>query len=146
MIDLVFLPIHEGGHLIFRWFGDWLHIAGGTLLQLFVPLALAVYFYFRRQLAGTAFCAFFLFEQFLPIATYMADSRSQVLSYVTVGDPEFAVHDWFWMLSRLGVLEHDTQIAAWVRMAGWLGMLATISWFAWRGWRARVPAKRPNFI
>ena len=42
----------------------------------FVPFALATYFAFRRQMPGTAFCAFFFFEQFLPIAIYMADART----------------------------------------------------------------------
>jgi len=51
-------------------------IAGGTIPQLFVPLALAAYFFFQRQIAGTVFCVFCFFEQFLPIATYMADARA----------------------------------------------------------------------
>ena len=79
MIDLVFVPIHEGGHLLFGYFGHALMIAGGTILQLFVPLALAAYFFFQRQIAGTVFCVFCFFEQFLPIATYMADARAQQL-------------------------------------------------------------------
>src|SRR5580692_4663655 len=109
--DLIFVPIHEGGHLLFRWSdSQWLTVAGGTILQLFVPFALAVYFVFLRQIPGTAFCAFFFFEQFLPVGVYMADARSQSLEYVTVGDPELAEHDWTWMFSRLGLLEHDVQI------------------------------------
>ena len=127
--DLVFVPVHEGGHLLFGWFGNkWLMVAGGTLLQLFVPLALAVYFAFRRELIGTAFCAFFFFEQFLPVATYMADARSQSLTYVTVGDPDLAEHDWFYLFSQAGVVDHDLQIGAAVRVLGWIGMLAVVAW------------------
>jgi hypothetical protein len=47
--DLVFVPVHEGGHLLFRWFGEWIAVAGGTFLQLFAPFALAAYFAFHRQ-------------------------------------------------------------------------------------------------
>jgi hypothetical protein len=137
--DFVFVPIHEGGHLLFGYFGEWMMVIGGTFLQLFVPLALAVYFIFRRQLLGTAFCAFFFFEQFLPIGTYMADARCQCLEYVTVGDPELAEHDWFYLFSHTGVLEHDTQIGAFFRVLGWIGMLATIAWFSWRSWRNAKP-------
>jgi hypothetical protein len=136
--DLVFVPIHEGGHLLFSWLGKWLMVAGGTLLQLFAPFALAVYFAFRRQLAGTAFCAFFFFEQLLPVATYMADSRSQSLTYVTVGDPDMAEHDWAYLFASVRMLEHDTQIAAVVRSVGWIGMLAVVAWLAWQGWPRRV--------
>jgi hypothetical protein len=130
--DLVFIPIHEGGHLLFRIFGEWISVAGGTFLQLFVPFALATYFAFHRQILGTAFCAFFMFEQFVPISIYMADARAQELPLLTVGDSEDVIHDWFYLFSHAGVLEHDTQIASVVRVAGWIGMLATVGWFSWR--------------
>jgi hypothetical protein len=107
-------------------------IAGGTMLQLLVPVTLAVYFCLQRQIAGTAFCLFCFFEQFLPIATYMADARAQELPLVTVGDPEFVQHDWFVIFSGLGVLEHDTQIASLVRCIGWVGMFAVAGWLLWR--------------
>ena len=143
MIDVVFVPIHEGGHLLFRYFGQFLHVAGGTLLQLFVPFTLAAYFAFQRQLQGTAFCTFFCFEQLLPIATYMADARAQDLPLLTVGDPEFVIHDWNYLFNALGVLNHDTQIAAFVRGIGWLGMIGTTAWFAWRSWSTETsPAAR----
>ena len=133
--DLVFVPVHEGGHLLFGYFGHWIMVFGGTFLQLFAPFALAVYFIFRRQVPGTAFCVFFFFEQFLPIGTYMADAQCQCLQYVTVGDPEMAEHDWFYLFSHAGVLEHDTQIGNVFRALGWIGMIGTVAWFAWRSWR-----------
>jgi hypothetical protein len=133
--DLVFIPIHEGGHLLFRIFGEWTMVAGGTFLQLFVPFALAANFALRRQVPGTAFCAFFFFEQFLPTAVYMADARAQELPLLTVGDSEDVIHDWFYLFSHARVLEHDTQIAATFRIAGWIGMLAVVAWFAWRSCR-----------
>jgi hypothetical protein len=133
MIDLVFIPIHEGGHLLFGYFGHALMIAGGTILQLLVPLALAAYFCFKRQIAGTVFCLFCFFEQFLPIATYMADARAQELPLLTVGNPEFVEHDWFAMFSSLGLLQHDMQIASVVRIVGWMGMIGVAAWLAWRG-------------
>lgn len=133
--DLVFVPIHEGGHLLFRFFGEWISVAGGTFLQLFVPFALAVYFVFRRQVPGTAFCTFFFFEQFLPIGVYMADARSQELPLLTVGDPENVIHDWFYLFSHAGLLEHDTQIGGAFRILGWIGILATVAWFSYRSTR-----------
>jgi hypothetical protein len=137
MIDLVFVPIHEGGHLLFRFFGEFLAVAGGTILQLTVPLMLAFFFVFQRQIPGTAFCTFFFFEQFLPIATYMADARAQELPLLTVGDTDNVIHDWAYLFGKLGVLDHDTQIAHDVRMLGWIGMVATLAWFIWRSLRSR---------
>ena len=124
LMDLVFIPIHEGGHLLFRFFGQLLAIAGGTLLQLGVPLMLASYFVLHRQVQGAAFCMFFFFEQFLPISIYMADARAQQLPLLTVGDTDNVIHDWNYLFTWLGVLDHDTQIAHVVRVVGWIGMLA----------------------
>src|SRR6202167_4749579 len=53
-MDLVFIPVHEGGHLLFRFFGEFIAVAGGTLMQLGVPLILVAYFAFHRQIQGTA--------------------------------------------------------------------------------------------
>jgi hypothetical protein len=131
LIDYVFVPIHEGGHLLFSYFGHTMMVAGGTLLQLGVPLMLAVYFVFRRQAPGVAFSSFFFFENFLNVATYMADSRRMELQYVTVGDPDLAEHDWLTMFSQMGVLQYDTKIAAVVRAIGWLGMIAVVVWLWW---------------
>ncbi len=132
IIDYVFVPIHEGGHLLFSYFGHTLMVAGGTLLQLGVPVMLAVYFTFQRQATGTAFCSFFFFENFQNVATYMADARAQELPLLTVGDPEFVEHDWFSMFSQWGVLQYDTKIAAMVRAIGWLGMIAVVVWLWWK--------------
>ncbi|MGB0036597.1 MAG: hypothetical protein WBP79_14095 [Candidatus Acidiferrales bacterium] len=132
MIDLVFIPIHEGGHLLFRIFGEFVSVAGGTLLQFFVPAALAISFAFRRQVQGVAFCAFFFFEQCLPTAPYMADARAQVMPLLTVGDADYVIHDWNYLFGHLGVLDHDIQIAGTVRLIGWLGMLGVVAWFVWR--------------
>lgn len=136
-MDLVFVPVHEGGHLLFRFFGEFLMVAGGTLLQLGAPAMLAAVFIFQRQVMGTAFCTFFFFEQFLPISTYMADARAQNLPLLTVGDSSYVIHDWNYLFSRLGLLEHDTQIAHTVRAIGWMGMLGTVAWMIWRSMESR---------
>jgi len=149
LIDYVFVPIHEGGHLLFSYFGHTLMVAGGTLLQLGVPLLLAIYFTLQRQAPGAAFSAFFFFENFLNVATYMADSRRMELQYVTVGDPDFAEHDWATMFTQMGVIQFDTRIASVVRALGWLGMIAVTLWFWWRTKPAPTPgdtnALRPSW-
>jgi hypothetical protein len=48
-----------------------------------------------------------------------------VLPLVTIGDPEFAVHDWNAILGTLGLLGWDTTIASIVRFVGWTGMALT---------------------
>lgn len=129
-IDLVNLVVHEGGHLLFGWFGPPLGIWGGTLLQWLVPFMLATYFLFRRQVSAFVFCTFFFFENWLYTATYMADARAMALPLVTAGDSDYVEHDWNTIFSHLGVLAYDTKIAAVIRLVGWIGMLGIVAWLA----------------
>jgi hypothetical protein len=140
-IDTANMVVHEGGHALFGWFGPILGLWGGTILQWLVPFLLACYFFHERQPAVFAFCLFFFFENWIYTATYMADARAMELQLVTLGDPEFAKHDWNTIFSNLNVLDYDTRIAAVVRFFGWIGMLACTAWFANR---LRDSAAEPN--
>jgi len=131
-IDSANLVVHEGGHLLFGWFGRTIGLWGGTILQWLVPLLLAAYFFRERQPAAFVFCMFFFFENWLYTATYMADARAMALPLVTTGDPDYVEHDWNTIFSGLGVLPYDTRIAALVRLTGWCGMLASAGWLAMR--------------
>ena len=137
-IDSANLVVHEGGHLLFGRFGSTLGIWGGTILQWLVPLLLAAYFFTQRQTAAFVFCMFFFFENWLYTATYMADARAMALPLVTTGDSDYIEHDWNTIFTSLGVLQHDTTIAAVVRLLGWCGMLATVAWLIKRGFFSHV--------
>lgn len=142
-IDMANLVVHEGGHNLFGWFGPTLGLWGGTLLQLLVPFLLAAYFFTERQVPGYAFSLFFFFENFLGIATYMADARAMELPLVTTGDPEFVKHDWNTIFGNLGLLEYDTKIAAAVRLIGWCGMIACVIWLGLRARQQETSASAP---
>ena len=132
LMDTVFMQIHAGGHALFRVFGLTAAVAGGTFLQLFVPFALGSYYIRQRQALGVALCMFFFFEQFLPIARYMADAQAQQLSWMSIGRYESLIHDWNHLFTQLGVLSYDTVIAGIVRSIGCLGMMGVMFWFLWR--------------
>jgi hypothetical protein len=131
-VDTANMVVHEGGHALFGWFGPTIGLWGGTLLQWLVPFLLAAYFFHERQPAAFVFCLFFFFENWIYTATYMADARAMELQLVTLGDPEFARHDWNAIFTDLGVLDWDTRIAGVVRFLGWMGMLASTAWLAAR--------------
>ncbi len=131
ILDHVNLVFHEAGHFFFSWFGRTVMILGGTLGELIVPLAIATYFFWRRDTAGTAFAAFWFFENFLYVGTYMADARTLALPLVGSGD-----HDWEILFAQWGVLVHDQAIGGTMRVFGWLGMLVTIVWLVWMCVRA----------
>jgi hypothetical protein len=133
LIDDVFLQIHAGGHALFRVFGLTAAVAGGTFLQLFVPFALGFYFIRQRHSQGAALCMFFFFEQFLPVARYMADAQAQQLPWLSIGRYDSLIHDWNYLFTKLGVLSYDMVIAHVVGLVGSLGMIGVTFWFLWRG-------------
>jgi hypothetical protein len=125
-VDYANLMIHEAGHVFFSWAGYYTQILGGTLLQLIVPLACVVVFVRRGETVGVAVTSFWLFENLLYVAAYMADARRSAMPLVG-GDES----DWTILFTHWGVLQHDLAIAAWTRGIGWIGMLGVIGWFAW---------------
>jgi len=132
-LDHVNLVFHEGGHMFFSWFGHTIMILGGTLGELLVPLAVVIYFGLKGETAGVGFAAFWFFENFLYIGTYMADARAQELPLVGTGDT--VDHDWNLLFSQWGVLMHDRDIGSATRAVGWCGMIAVMAWLAWMHFR-----------
>jgi hypothetical protein len=138
-IDNVNLVIHEAGHPLFSYLGERPQVWGGTILQWFVPFALAAYFFFQRQTTAFVFSLFFFFENWLYTATYMADARAQVLPLVSIGGGECDenMHDWYNIFSHMELLDRDTIIAHRVRTLGWIGMIACVLFLAWRCYQDR---------
>ena len=48
-LDNVDLPIHETGHLLFRPFGEFMMVAGGSLFQVIFPIVFVGYFIWQRS-------------------------------------------------------------------------------------------------
>ncbi|HZE98949.1 MAG TPA: hypothetical protein VE981_18230 [Planctomycetota bacterium] len=127
------LPIHEGGHLLFRLFGwEFLHAAGGTLLQLFAPLASAMMFFRQRDYFAIAFCLGWLSTNLVGVGFYMADANAMQLPLVTAeSGGGTVVHDWEFLFSRLGLLPYGEAIGGLTRQAGNVTMLACLGLGAW---------------
>lgn len=135
------LGIHEAGHLLFSWFGLFLMVAGGTLLQLAAPVLSAVMFWRQPDYFALPICGAWLATSLYNVATYMADARAMELPLVTVGGGEPAVgHDWNYLLDTFGLLAYDTFLAGCVRLAAFVllwGSLAIGCWMLYRMARAR---------
>jgi hypothetical protein len=100
---------------------------GGTLGELIVPMLCALYFFWHRETAGFAFSCFWFFENFPYIGTYMADARTASLPLV--GSDE---SDWTILFGHWGLLAQDQKIGGAMHTLGWVGMIATAVWLAWR--------------
>src|SRR5262245_34682960 len=132
LLDHANLLFHEAGHPIVGLFSSRLEPYGGTIGQLVFPIALAISCWRKGQAIGVAASCIWFFENWFNIARYMADARVMQLPLVGGGD-----HDWNTILSRWGLLEFDTRIAAGLRVAAWLGISASCAWVVWRAWQDR---------
>ncbi|OQX56238.1 MAG: hypothetical protein B5M53_02420 [Candidatus Cloacimonas sp. 4484_209] len=127
------LAIHELGHLVFRFAGEFIMVAGGTILQLAVPLVSAVMFVFQQDYFAVTVCGVWLSTNLYSVAAYVGDARAQVLYLVTVGGGE-PIHDWHYLLSHLHILSWDTSIATFIRLMAFISMWGSIVVGVWMLW------------
>jgi len=130
-LDGVNLLFHEAGHVFLGLFGSaTLQFLGGTLGQLFFPVAAAFHFLQRREGFEAAVCTLWLAESGMYAAEYMADARAQALPLVGGH-----IHDWHWLLSRWGLLEHCETLGAAVHGLSSLVALAAVGAALWLAFR-----------
>src|SRR5215212_8814877 len=125
LIDGVNLVIHEAGHIVFSPFGEFLTVAGGSLFQVIVPLVFAGYFYFNQKPYSCALVLFWAGESLLNVSVYAADSVATQLPLLG-GDN--SIHDWNFMLDRLGLLGQTASIAFVIRVLGTLLIIFAALW------------------
>jgi hypothetical protein len=139
------LGIHELGHPLFSYFGEFMHAAGGTILQCAAPVAAMVMFARMRDYFAIAVCFGWLSTNLFDVATYVADARARVLPLVTPGRWE-AQHDWYYMLGRLGMLHWDGTLAFLLRVAAVATMLICLvggGYLLWRMYRPVEDTDKP---
>jgi hypothetical protein len=123
-LDMVDLPIHETGHLIFRLFGEFMMIAGGSLLQIILPAVFVGYFWWNEKYYSTAIVLFWVGQSIINVYVYAADSvvMQLVLTSGFTGS-EGSFHDWNYMLTRLGLIDSTKVVAGLIRAAGTLTII-----------------------
>ena len=121
--------VHEFGHLLFAFLGEFMAVAGGSINQLLIPMATALLFYHYRDYFGIAVAGAWLSSSLLDLAVYIGDARSFDLDLVSFG--EDAVHDWAFLLGRMHLVQYDLQIAAATRGLGVLVLLASLLFGGW---------------
>jgi hypothetical protein len=130
LIDGVNLIIHEAGHVVFRPFGEFLMIAGGSLFQVIMPALFVGYFCYQRQFYSAALVLFWVGESILNVSVYAADSVVMQLPLLGGSD---SLHDWNYLLTRLNLLPETAQVGGAIRLLGTLTIiLACVGayWFA----------------
>ena len=124
-LDLVDLAIHEAGHLIFRIFGEFLGIAGGSLFQVIMPAVFVGYFIWHYKYYSAAVVMFWVGQSILNVYVYAADAvvMQLVLTSGFTGS-EGSFHDWNYMLTRTGLIGSTKLVAGVIRIVGTLTILA----------------------
>ncbi|MBI3028694.1 MAG: hypothetical protein HYY64_04195 [Candidatus Rokubacteria bacterium] len=123
ILDGANLIFHEAGHVLFLVFGEFLQILGGSLMQILIPAACAVSFLLRRQPAAAAAGLFWTGESLTNVAIYVADARRLALPLLG-GDG--SIHDWNYLLGRLGLLNQADLLGWLVFTAGGLTILGAV--------------------
>ncbi len=105
-LDGVNLLFHEAGHLFLGFMGPTIHFLGGTIGQLFFPVACAVHFIQASKPYEAWVMGIWFAESLMYTARYLGDA--QTMSLPLVGGH---IHDWNWLLSRWGGLSSCESIA-----------------------------------
>src|SRR4029078_9337749 len=124
-LDMVDLPIHETGQLLFRPFGEFMMVAGGSLFQVIVPAVFVGYFYWHEKYYSAAIVLFWVGQSILNVFVYAADAvvMQLVLTSGLTGS-EGSFHDWNYLLTTTGLIGATKTVAGVIRLFGTLAIIA----------------------
>ena len=126
------LLFHEAGHVLFSPLGEWMTVAGGTLMQLLVPIVLMLALLLKnRDPFGAAIGLWLLGVSLLDVAPYMYDALQPQLMLLSGSTGEDGGHDWIHLLSSLGLLPRAQALGTATHLLGALVLLLSLGWAAW---------------
>lgn len=126
-LDMVDLPIHETGHLLFRPFGEFMMVAGGTLFQLILPAIFVGYFVWNEKPYSASIVLFWVGQSFINVYIYAADAvKMQLVLTSGLTGSEGSFHDWNHMLTALGLINSTPTVAGLIRLLGTLTILSAV--------------------
>jgi hypothetical protein len=126
LFSAITFGLHELGHVIFSPLGGFMGILGGSLTQLAAPLTTALLFWRQREYFGVSVAGAWLCFSFFNLAVYIGDARSMDLPLLGLTDDP--LHDWNYLLGRMGLLAWDHSLA---RLAQFLGALVWAGSMLW---------------
>lgn len=128
-LDNVDLPIHETGHLLFRVFGEFMMIAGGSLFQVLFPLIFVGYFAWQKSYYSAAIVMLWVGQSTLNVWVYASDAvvMQLVLTSGFTGT-EGSFHDWNYLLERTGLLGSTKTVAGIIRFTGTVTIIISSIW------------------
>jgi len=123
-----FLPLHEGGHFLFMFFGRTLHILGGSFWQIMFPLLWFV-IAARQRSQVAPFALFWVGENMMDVSLYIRDAAYRALPLL---GGHSSGHDWVNLLTQWEAMESAEPIADVVYYLGLIiaagAILAGMAW------------------
>jgi hypothetical protein len=130
VIDGTNLLIHEAGHLVFSWGGEFIMFLGGTILQLIIPLIFTCYFLLRGAWFSSFFGIYWTGINLINVGVYIADASRMNLPLLHQGSQ----HDWNYLLTQTHILRADQFLGNLVRGLGSLSILIALLLMAHEIW------------
>lgn len=135
-MHLVLLPFHEFGHLLFRPFGEFLMLLGGSIFQVLLPLALGGVFLVKtRDSFAASLMLWWAAAGVMDTAPYIYDAWEPRHVLLTGRTGDTGAHDFIDTLGDLGLLHLARPIGRAVHAFSVLLMLAALAWGAYLVWR-----------
>jgi hypothetical protein len=122
LLDYANLIIHETGHLLFIFTGQFFDILAGSLFQITVPIIALIYFFLTKQKMAIIFSIFWIGNNLINVSSYIKDARTMQIPLAFGA----TTHDWNWILSNLEILKYDQIIGNTFFGLGILAILAAL--------------------
>jgi hypothetical protein len=123
-----FLPLHEGGHVLFIFFGRTLHALGGSFWQIMFPVLWFI-IAIRQKSQVAPFPLFWAGENMMDVSLYIRDSQGMVLPLL---GGHKSGHDWHFLLTQWDLIDDCQEIADVFYFVGLLiAIVAIVGGVAW---------------
>ncbi|HEY0665928.1 MAG TPA: hypothetical protein VGD24_07680 [Gallionella sp.] len=126
----ILLPIHEAGHVLFKPFGEFMMMLGGSLFQIALPFAIGIAFIFKnRDNFGASIGVWWASVSLVDLSPYIYDALHPQLTLLGGGTgASDGPHDWIYLLITMGQLDNAQRWGAFAHALGGVLMVAALAW------------------
>jgi hypothetical protein len=134
----ILLPIHETGHVLFRPFGEFMMILGGSLFQLVLPFGIGIAFVVvNRDNFAAAICLWWTSVSLVDLSPYIYDAIQPQLILLGGHTGEDGPHDWIYLLGTFRQIRNAQHWGSFAHVIGSVVAITSLAWAAailWKQW------------